>query len=864
MHITLGVFDYFFIISYIAATLVFALYKFEKSTGLKSHIVGERKYSTLTMIATTCVTMIGGNSILGVIEQTYKFGYIFLFACIADALSNILVGKFIAGKVRSVANIITVGDLMCHKYGNNAKIITGIIGCILSLCVLSLQIAILSNLFVYLCGINQFLSLLFTCAIVILYSILGGINAIIRSNVLQFFVILLVLPNVVHYAIRIFDDIPEIVLWYDTSYDYIPFLIFLSIPSLKPSIVNRFLMAKTPVQAENSMMVAGLIKLIFYILVGILAIVATVYVPGVNPKEAFFLLVDNFFATPTKGFIIVVLIAAIISTADIELNSAISCIVYDAMIPLSSEKFTEKFWLYISKLLILIFSICSAFIVLYSESLMKIMYFGKDIWVPITLIPLLLLLFVNNIKEKFYIANAIVMLGLYILWVSFDLRIKTGFEFVVPAIPFSAFMCLFYLTYQKNSVNQNITSFMRAVLKRYRLSRLYSIFLNITSRLSGLSVEICFFSAYNIAFYVLAFLFVREKSLYVTCIKNIGTLSSFISLIDLYIWKYGKIMCYLRFLCVLCNMIILPFILVFITGFDPIMLVHMTLCLVVFVMLLDGYITISTTSIFFAVLFLILYKKMNISQYFLKAPMYFCMFISGIAFIFIRNIYSKQREKLAVAKITGSMIAHEIRTPLATIAINFKLLQRFIRNTNAKNIIETGLLATMRANNTINSFLICCRDNYNVQLEAIKLSTLLSQALCEYGMLETEKSKITVNDDAKAVEIITDVFLTKHVIFNILKNAFFLISQNKRGDIMITIQNNILIIADNIIGMKAGMTEKIWDCNANSIHLNGSSFGFGLPFCKFAIEKIGGSIICESEYLKYTRFIITFPMKSEA
>ncbi|WPX97146.1 ATP-binding protein [Candidatus Bandiella euplotis] len=93
--------------------------------------------------------------------------------------------------------------------------------------------------------------------------------------------------------------------------------------------------------------------------------------------------------------------------------------------------------------------------------------------------------------------------------------------------------------------------------------------------------------------------------------------------------------------------------------------------------------------------------------------------------------------------------------------------------------------------------------------------------------------------------------LFKHIIFNLIKNTFY--HAGPGAKIYIWAQSNCLHFKDLGIGVKREDIGKIFDTDFTK-----GKFGIGLHFCKRVMEKMGGTIKCNSEYGEYTEFIMTF------
>lgn len=224
------------------------------------------------------------------------------------------------------------------------------------------------------------------------------------------------------------------------------------------------------------------------------------------------------------------------------------------------------------------------------------------------------------------------------------------------------------------------------------------------------------------------------------------------------------------------------------------------------------------------------------------------LYISVSSIIFFR----KNDEMLEGMQIMGGMIAHEMRSPLSSIAGNLELL----KNEENEGLVTRNLNIIKRAQNNVETFIANLKQNYNIILEPTHINQLVNEILDEYGLTEEELEVIKYQESKIDYLIKLDKFLVKQVVTNLLKNGLYQRKKYKKGIIKIDIvDNNKLIVYDNIIGIEERFIPYIF-YNFTTTNKNGS--GLGLSFCKYAMEKMNGNIICESEIFKYTKFTLTF------
>lgn len=232
-----------------------------------------------------------------------------------------------------------------------------------------------------------------------------------------------------------------------------------------------------------------------------------------------------------------------------------------------------------------------------------------------------------------------------------------------------------------------------------------------------------------------------------------------------------------------------------------------------------------------------------------------------------------QKEIVTTIKTLSGAIAHEMRTPLATLSVTIDQI-KFFENRNlpvnhkekarllkvCKDTIKNTthfidmLLVKIRSMSTI--------ENIKKSFKKCTINLDIEEALNKYPFSEKEKNLISWKDHGLKFEYIGDSQLTKHIIYNLLKNALKVIRESEKGKIIIELEEdkhfNNVIFTDTGCGVPKKILPTIFDVFVTNGSPEGGT-GLGLAFCKMTMESYGGNIICESEEGKYTRFILTFP-----
>jgi two-component system aerobic respiration control sensor histidine kinase ArcB len=233
----------------------------------------------------------------------------------------------------------------------------------------------------------------------------------------------------------------------------------------------------------------------------------------------------------------------------------------------------------------------------------------------------------------------------------------------------------------------------------------------------------------------------------------------------------------------------------------------------------------------------------------------------------------KVKYQLEGAKLISGSIAHEIRTPLATIKSTVCIIDNSLRaiiaerNITPQNVAEIKnelALINKKADqsNTIINMLLTKLQSIDFEFSEFSncsASDCIKDALSEFPIPHEMRNKISFkkNDD---FEFSGNRVLIMHVIMNLLKNALFFVQKAKKGEITIWLEQGETVNKIHFKDTGTGISKKILPHIFDSFFTTESSTGtgVGLAFIKMVMQSHKGSIDCVSEEGEYTEFILSF------
>ena len=265
----------------------------------------------------------------------------------------------------------------------------------------------------------------------------------------------------------------------------------------------------------------------------------------------------------------------------------------------------------------------------------------------------------------------------------------------------------------------------------------------------------------------------------------------------------------------------------------------------------------------------------NIVLYRMKGLLAVSVFIFFIVFALlyysIKNLITQK--KIADIKTDFvNNITHELKTPLATLSLATKMLQKEeIKNQPA--IVETTVQTIERQNKRLQKLIDQVLTNslgyseMRLKKEKVNSSEYLNTVLDDFSLSVADKKvQITQEIVTKNTAVFIDKFYVTTAIFNLLENA---VKYNTEEIVKIhfsaKIDTDLVIsIKDNGIGISSKnqqqLFEKFFRVGNKNVH-NVKGLGLGLYYTYQIVKAHGGTIKVDSTENKGTLFSIYIPIK---
>ncbi|GAB2728113.1 sodium:solute symporter family protein [Halomonas garicola] len=412
------------------------------------------------LFATLAASFLGGGASMGRAGESFKEGYAFMFAASAFPIATALAGLFVAPRLKRYANAQTMGDIMAHHFGSGARLFTGIFSLIFCVSLLGAQALAVGTVFHTILGIEVSTGILLGMSVVLLYSTVGGMWAVIQTDVVQFLMLAVFLPLTMLIGIHdlggpsaLVEQLPD--AHFSLMGDYSVgmfvgiFVAFLLGESLVPPYTQRALSAPDSRHARIGYSVAGGFGLLFYFVSATIGLIALVLYPDISPDQAMPALIRDALPIGITGLVLASLLAVVMSTADSYLNSAAVIFVGDIYKPFIEPGVSDKKRLWIERLVNLLIGIGAIVFALYATSIIDALLMSYSLWAPTILLPFVFAVLFDLRCSRSAVAAMLsgALVTIVWEWGPLDLQAITGLTALIAGV--IANLAVFTLVYRR-------------------------------------------------------------------------------------------------------------------------------------------------------------------------------------------------------------------------------------------------------------------------------------------------------------------------------------------------------------------------------------------------------------------------------
>ena len=387
----------------------------------------------VVVLATTAVTMVGGGASVGMVSRVYEVGIAAALVTCGWHLQLIFTGLWVAPKLRRL-NLVTVGDYFELKFGKFARALA-VVNCVIFLiAALTAQMAAMGTITSNVLGVPYSTALLIGAAVTVFYSTVGGMRAVVTTDVMQFVILvggtglaaaMLMADNggFAPMAERVSRAHFDITGHWPATRVVSLFAAFFLGEWLVPPYAVRCFIAKDAPQARWGVTGGGLFLLLFLPIATFVLGLSAALNPEVSQaaqqgvQQVYPALVRSTFHPVLAGVMLAALVAAAMSSADSCLSCHATVIMEDIYRRYINPHASAQLLLRVAQASTLVSGVGAAVCAYVFTDIAEILVFAYDFWAPTMVVPFLVGLFWYK-ESRIYAASASMVAGMLatIVW----------------------------------------------------------------------------------------------------------------------------------------------------------------------------------------------------------------------------------------------------------------------------------------------------------------------------------------------------------------------------------------------------------------------------------------------------------------
>jgi len=333
--IELTTLDFVFIALYVAIVLYLG-YRSKREETDEGFLIADRKLGALEGAATVVASNTGAGLIITGVALTYTFGLSVMWFFVGAAIGYAIFGLF-GARLReqsSEKRFYTLADYFFDRYGKTVGYVVACMTLVIMLLNIILQLIGGAKVLGSLTNLSFFWALLAITVTIGIYLVLGGFKAVVKTDIAQAVAIILLtgILGIIMARGEVFPLLAEsFAIGQTVPISTIVGFILLGvlIPFASPELWQRVYAARTSKIARRSFLYSALLYVVIGALLLMVGLAVSVDLRGIDPDLA---LVEGFAALLPTGIIglgVVLLFAAIMSSADTYFFTGTSILLQD-------------------------------------------------------------------------------------------------------------------------------------------------------------------------------------------------------------------------------------------------------------------------------------------------------------------------------------------------------------------------------------------------------------------------------------------------------------------------------------------------------------------------------------------------------
>jgi SSS family solute:Na+ symporter len=328
---------------YFVAMIIIGVVSRKKARGIDDFFVAGRKGGVLLITGSLLATIVGGSATVGMAGLGFSRGLTGAWWLLVGSIGLVVLGFFFAKKVRGFG-LYTLPELVAKQYDGRVGLAASVLIIIAWVGIIAAQI-IASGTILGVLGIGTPLMWMVVFTIIfVTYSVLGGQQAVIRTDTVQMGIILagvfgglaLVLSRLGGFS-GLVSSLPAGDFAFPVSSQFsgrelITLLLLVGLTYVVgPDMYSRLFCARDSNTARKSAFWAALILVPVAFGITLIGMGASALFPGISPEQALPVIITGVLPPFMGGVVLAALLGALMSSADTCLLSASTIMTVDVV-----------------------------------------------------------------------------------------------------------------------------------------------------------------------------------------------------------------------------------------------------------------------------------------------------------------------------------------------------------------------------------------------------------------------------------------------------------------------------------------------------------------------------------------------------
>ena len=446
MPMKLATFDLVLLVIYALVCVGIGFWSSRKKKD-DDYLIAGRSMSYVGFVSWVVASYIGGAAVVAYSAYVYEFG-ISAIAVFVGTAAGFLIFIPYALKLRRISGekqFLTLSDWFYHKFDKRTGLLSAIILFIVYFGMLLNQFIAGSSILAHISGMSYEYALLVSSGIITIYLLAGGFNSVIRTDIFQYIVlfVLFILLGVV--LIR-GDGAFTAELADFSRMDPLMTIVFIAFGILiifqSAEYWQRVYAAKNEKVIVGGLRTSAVLVILTGLAVSVVGLAAHLHVPGIESRNAFAEGLTVLISPRFIGASLVLLFAAIMSSADTIIFVLASSLSKDYIANFSRREMNNHSLMKYTRVFILVFAVLGFGFAWYFRDLVAVIIFITGL--GFTVIPSAIASFHFNITNRAALASFVSgLVYIFILIVTNNLIPELSIaSIVVAAITLIAFQSL--------------------------------------------------------------------------------------------------------------------------------------------------------------------------------------------------------------------------------------------------------------------------------------------------------------------------------------------------------------------------------------------------------------------------------------